>query len=211
MPKDKTDSHILILENAKKEFLMLGFEKASMRSIAKKSGLTGGALYKHFKSKEDMFNALVEPAYSGIFRLFDQYTGSVMEDMKKNPDELSNDSVEGTKAVFSFVYENFDEFRLMFNCSAGTKFENIREAIVDIEVKSTKLFIENAKKNGFTLNEISDNEIHIFATMSLTPMFEVITHGYEYDEAVRIVELMSQAQNYAWEKIINLRKNDIPT
>ena len=40
--------------------------------------------------------------------------------------------------------------------------------------------------------------------MSLTPLFEVITHGYPYEEAVKIVELMSKAQNYAWDKITNI-------
>ena len=187
MPKDKSNSHIIILENAKKEFLEFGFEKASMRSIAKKSGVTAGALYKHFVSKEEMFNALVEPAYKKLLSLFDKFTDSVMADIEESPNE------------------NFDEFQLIFNHSAGTRFENIREEIVDFEVEATKRFIDTARKKGFSPTKLSETEIHIFATMSLTPMFEVITHGYPYKEAVEIIELMAKAQNYAWEKIVNLK------
>lgn len=205
MLRDKKESHTLILENAKKEFLKFGFEKASMRSIANKSGVTAGALYKHFKGKEEMFNALVEPVYLKLISIFDKYTDCVMEDMEENPSELFDDSIKGSAAVLDFIYENFDEFQLMFNHSAGTRFEHIRENIVNIETRSTRQFLETANKNGLSPAKISDTEIHIFATMSLTPIFEVITHGYPYKEALEIIELMSKAQNYAWEKIVNLK------
>ena len=207
MPRDKNDSHVLILKNAKKEFLEFGFEKASMRSIAKKSGVTAGALYKHFESKEEMFNALAEPAYKKLLSLFDKYTDSVMDDIEANSDELFNDSVKGATEVLKLIDEYFDEFQLMFNCSSGTRFEYIREKIVEIEEVSTKKFLTIAEENGLAPTRLSDTEIHIFATMSLTPLFEVITHGYPYKEAVKIVELMSRAQNYAWEKIVNLKVN----
>lgn len=207
MQKDKNVSHALILKNAKDEFLELGFEKASMRSIAKKSGVTAGALYKHFKSKEEMFNDIVEPAYKKLIKLFDKYTDYVMNDLEESPDEIFEDSVNSSTSTISLIYEYFDEFQLMFNQSVGTRFEHIRENIVEIESKSTKQFLEAAKKNGFSPTPISDTEIHIFATMSLTPLFEVITHGYPYEEAVEIIELMSKAQNYAWEKMVDLKVN----
>ena len=207
LPKDKNDSHALILKNAKKEFLEFGFEKASMRSIARKSGITAGALYKHFASKEEMFNVLVEPAYKKLLSLFDKFTDSVMDDIAESPNEIFDDSVNGTTGVIKLIYENFDEFQLIFNQAVGTRFENIREEIVDIEVEATKRFIDIAVKNGFSPTKLSDTEIHIFATMSLTPLFEVITHGYPYKEAIKIMELMSKAQNYAWEKIVNLKVN----
>ena len=38
-----------------------GFERASVRVIAKNAGVTPGAIYKHFKSKEDIFRAIVIP------------------------------------------------------------------------------------------------------------------------------------------------------
>lgn len=205
LPKDKKNLHIVILENAKKEFLEFGFEKASMRSIAGKSNVTAGALYKHFKSKEEMFNELVEPAYLRLLRVFNRYTDFVMDDIAENVDEIFDDSINGTMAVLRLIYDNFDEFQLMFNKSAGTRFERIREEIVDLETKSIKRFIETAKENGLNPADISDIEIHIFATMSLSPFFEVITHGYHFEEAVKIVELMSKAQNYAWEKIVSLK------
>lgn len=40
MPRDKTINHIRLMAAAREEFLEYGFEKASMRSIGKRCGLT---------------------------------------------------------------------------------------------------------------------------------------------------------------------------
>ena len=44
-----------ILETAKKEFLERGFQGTSMRRIAALAGVTTGALYGYFDSKEKIF------------------------------------------------------------------------------------------------------------------------------------------------------------
>jgi len=46
--------------------IIKGFEKASMRSIAAMTGITAGALYKHFPSKAAIFEALVPPQLRGV-------------------------------------------------------------------------------------------------------------------------------------------------
>ena len=55
---EQTTLH-LILSAAMQEFLEKGFTSASLRNIAKKAGVTTGALYGYYDSKEDLFEALV--------------------------------------------------------------------------------------------------------------------------------------------------------
>ena len=50
-----------IQEAALTEFLDKGFLGASLRQIVKNAGVTTGAFYCYFSSKEALFNALVEP------------------------------------------------------------------------------------------------------------------------------------------------------
>ena len=66
MPRDKTYSHIKVNEAIKAEFLEKGFEGASIRSIGARAGMTSAGLYRHYKDKEDMFDAMVEPLISDI-------------------------------------------------------------------------------------------------------------------------------------------------
>ena len=57
---NETETRDRLLKVAKEEFLELGYEKASMRKICKKAGVTTGALYFFFKDKNDLFGALVK-------------------------------------------------------------------------------------------------------------------------------------------------------
>ena len=50
----------LLLEAAEKIFVRDGYEKAELGEIASEAGRTKGAIYAQFKSKEDVFLALVE-------------------------------------------------------------------------------------------------------------------------------------------------------
>ncbi len=51
----------------KKSFLAKGFRSASLRSIVKEAGVTTGAFYGYYKSKEDLFRALVGEPAQNIF------------------------------------------------------------------------------------------------------------------------------------------------
>ena len=63
MTAEETNTLSSILNAGKKEFLAKGFRSASLRSIVKEAGVTTGAFYGYYKSKEDLFRALVgEPA-----------------------------------------------------------------------------------------------------------------------------------------------------
>jgi AcrR family transcriptional regulator len=49
-----------ILEGARRMFLAQGFDAASMGAIARAAGVSKGTLYVYFKSKEELFEAIVE-------------------------------------------------------------------------------------------------------------------------------------------------------
>ena len=51
MPRDKTASHLKVMAAARDEFLQYGFEKASMRRIGERCGLTAAGLYRHCRDK----------------------------------------------------------------------------------------------------------------------------------------------------------------
>ena len=53
-----------LLESGKNEFLEHGFKGSSLRTICQNAGLTTGAFYTHFRSKNDLFSALADPLIS---------------------------------------------------------------------------------------------------------------------------------------------------
>ncbi|MBK9331702.1 MAG: TetR family transcriptional regulator [Ignavibacteria bacterium] len=63
MKRTKEDAEITkqdLLEAAFKEFLENGFQKTKLEDIAIRAEVTRGALYWHFKNKEDLLESLIE-------------------------------------------------------------------------------------------------------------------------------------------------------
>lgn len=58
-PKSK-EKRRQILESAADMFLQHGYERASMDSVAKESGVSKQTVYSHFKNKEALFSAVIE-------------------------------------------------------------------------------------------------------------------------------------------------------
>ena len=59
-----------IQEAALAEFLDKGFQGTSLRQIVKNAGVTTGAFYGYFSSKEALFNALVGPPATALMGKF---------------------------------------------------------------------------------------------------------------------------------------------
>jgi AcrR family transcriptional regulator len=56
----------VILDAARTAFLRDGYESLSMRALAEAAGLSHGAIYLHFKEKEEIFEALVGESFDQL-------------------------------------------------------------------------------------------------------------------------------------------------
>ena len=122
-----------LLDSAKKEFLDYGFHGASLRRISADSGVSTNSIYTRFKDKAGLFSAVVKPAADG---LMDMYLGSISAAADSgDADKAESFGEQGTDLVLKYIYANFDVFRLIFCCSAGTEYENYFDSLVAIEEK----------------------------------------------------------------------------
>lgn len=99
----------LILEEALKQFSKKGFDGTSMSDIAKPLGISKAALYKHFESKQQIFDEIItqsETKYKDFFgKLSVHFPDNDKEKMnKKDVDVYSKISAEGLcESVLTFV------------------------------------------------------------------------------------------------------------
>ena len=64
--KQKAETYVDILRSAEELFIEKGYEKTSMREIAEHAGLTKGALYHHFDSKEALLDQMCTEHYRSL-------------------------------------------------------------------------------------------------------------------------------------------------
>lgn len=73
-----------ILSAAKAEFSEKGFQSASLRRIVKNAGVTTGAFYGYFKSKEELFDALVGEQYDTLMGMFCERKALLQSSRRRN-------------------------------------------------------------------------------------------------------------------------------
>ncbi|MCQ6961676.1 TetR/AcrR family transcriptional regulator [Methanolobus chelungpuianus] len=104
-----------ILHTALRLFARDGYEAASVSDIAGELGITKGALYKHYKSKRDIFDNIVERMYQMDVERANKYEVPE-ETFDKSPSAYRNTAVDNIKvfmeAQFHFLTE--DEFTSNF-------------------------------------------------------------------------------------------------
>jgi AcrR family transcriptional regulator len=67
------DTRTRILDAALELFSQHGFEGATLQQIADRLGFTKAALYYHFKSKDELLEALLSPAVRDLDELLDEH------------------------------------------------------------------------------------------------------------------------------------------
>ena len=74
MARPDTSIDPRIMDSAREEFRTLGFERASLKSICQRAGVTTGALYKRYAGKEELFRAVVADTVADLDAVYEERT-----------------------------------------------------------------------------------------------------------------------------------------
>ena len=174
-----------ILGCAAREFLDKGFAEASLRSIASAANVTTGAIYGYFSGKEALFDALVEPAGSELYRRY----ATMQEQFYALPEERQTlQGMQGFEQVLihdmlDYVYDHHDAFVLILAKAAGTTWEGYLDGFVELERESTHRYARMMRERGEAIADIEPAAARILASMFFRGYFEPLVSGMPRDEA----------------------------
>ena len=204
MPKDKTLSHIRVRAAIKEEFLEKGFEGASIRSIGAKAGMTSAGLYRHFKDKEAMFSAIVDPLIEEI----NGWIGRHVSLKYKLADEKEKNEAMFGESFADMIYEVIlprkEEFRMLLCSAKGTKYESFVHDFVKENQNEIAKAIRYLKKQGYPVKEIDRDELHLILSAYITACFEPIIHNYPDEKIRKYMKTIQQFFLPGWMNIMGL-------
>ena len=191
---------------AKQEFLDKGFQLASLRNIVKTVGVTTGAFYGYYKSKEELFDALVGEQAEYVLRLFD----TTLENFNKLSGEeqtqkMTDISGDAMLRMLDYIYEYVDAFKLLILCAEGTKYADFIHQLVLKETGSTFAYIETLKQMGISIKPINKNLIHMLSSGLFTGVFETIVHDMPKEEAKEYICQLQQFHTAGWEQLLGVK------
>ena len=199
MTRDKALHHESIIEAATAEFLEYGFTDASMRRIASAAGMSASGLYKHFAGKEEMFAALVEPAYQGLMDLFRREADDQRRSVG-NGDLSQWENGRDAKMAMAYIYDHLDAFRLLVCKSQGTKYEGFLHELAALEEEMTLSFMEMLKQQGVKLRAFRMKELHLLTTANINAVFQTVEHAFTREEALHYADTLDRFFSKAWEE-----------
>lgn len=194
-----------ILSAGKAEFLEKDFNSASLRNIVKTAGVTTGAFYGYSSGKEALFAALVEEHAKAIMNIF----MSAQESFEELSDEekinhMGVESRTSLNEIVDYIYEHFDEFKLIICKSEGTSYENFIHNMVEIEVEETYQFIDALRSQGKHVPNIEKAVCHMIVSGMFSGIFELIEHDMKKENAKKYVSEFQDFYIAGWSKILGL-------
>ena len=191
-----------ILEAARKEFIEKGFSDASMRNIANEIGITATALYRHYSNKEEIFEAVVAPAVKDWERLCNSESDRQTSIGRNEGLEAMWGNDVQVERIVDMIYRRFDEHRLLFFGSKGTKYEDFLHYIVTRVQKETLNFMEELKEMGVSVNEVDEKDMHLILSAQYSAMLEMVKHDYSYEEAIKYAGTINRFFKEGWRKFL---------
>lgn len=188
---------------SKLEFLEKGFRGASLRNIVKSVGMTTGAFYGYYKSKEELFEALVGEHYDVLLNRFkDAQAEFAQLPAARQPEEMSKISGLCMYDMLHYAYNHLEECKLILCCSEGTRFSGLIDEMVELEVASTHAYQQVLRELGRPSPQIDPQLEHILITGMFHTFFELVIHEMPLKDAENYVKDMRAFYTAGWLKIM---------
>ena len=185
------------------EFLEKGFRGASLRQIVKHTGVTTGAFYGYFSSKEALFASIVEPHAQAIMANFME-AQLRFADLPKNeqPSHMGIESSSCIDWMVDYICEHRDPIKLLLSKAEGTSYENFVHNIVEVEVEYTLKYMDVLRELGYTVPRLDKTLCHIIASGMFGGIFEVVIHDIPKKQAMRDVGQLRAFYTAGWLALI---------
>ena len=196
--------HEKLLECAKEEFLVNGFERASIRTIAKNANTSTNSIYVRFADKENLYRCLVEPVIEGFLVLLDSmFSGFSSMSGEKQKENVYTSSDSGFDRIISYIYDNFDLFKILIMSGEVNIYQEFLHRVVDLDVACTTKYLTITNNDAMSCGRLNDNLAHILSVAFYSGFFEIIIHDMPKDESISNIARLRNFYKRGWEDIFN--------
>ena len=188
-----------IQQAALEEFSEKGFLGASLRQIVKNAGVTTGAFYGYFSSKEALFASLVEPHAAALMGRFMEaqtsFADLAEEEQPKHMGEASGDYVDW---MVDYICQHREPVKLLLCRAEGTSYEHFVHNMVEVEAEYTLKYMEVLRRLGKEIPQLDQSLCHIIASGMFNGLFEIVIHDMPREQAHRDVTQFRTFYTAGW-------------
>ena len=188
---------------AKAEFLEKGYQAASLRSIVKSAGVTTGAFYGYYSSKEALFAALVDEPYRYVLRTH-RAAVTQFEQLQPQTQFLRmGDAGKGcVQELLVYMDAHRDAFHLILECAEGTPYAHIVDELAVLEAAAIDQHCKTLQALGYPVPQIDRRLEHMLLTGMINTFFEIIIHDMPLAAAQGYLDPLGDFYTAGWRKLM---------
>ena len=192
-----------IQQAALDEFSEKGFLGASLRQIVKHAGVTTGAFYGYFSSKEALFASIVEPHAAALMgRFMKAQTGFAELPEEEQPQHMGEASGDYVNWMVDYICDHREPVKLLLCRAEGTSYEHFIHNMVEIEVEYTLKYMDVLRRSGREVPELKKSLCHIIASGMFSGLFEIAVHDMPREQALRDITQFRSFYTAGWLKLM---------
>lgn len=199
MEEKLSDTMVKIQQAALEEFSDKGFLGASLRQIVKNAGVTTGAFYGYFSSKEALFASIVEPHATALMdRFMEAQIGFAELPEEEQPRHMGEASGDYVNWMVDYICEHREPVKLLLCRAEGTSYEHFIHNMVEVEVEYTLRYMDVLRRSGRNVPTLNQSLCHIIASGMFNGLFEIAVHDMPREQAIRDVAQFRNFYTAGW-------------
>lgn len=192
-----------ILECAKGEFLSKGFENAQVAEIAKLAKVTTGAIYQHFKNKEDLYDCIVSPICDGFISITNDRNKDFIDSLERDEFSIISEELSYiTNDLLKYIYDNWKIFRILILNDKTKIYKTFFNTIVENETKMTQLMIE--KKNISQYKHLTFKKLKSLISAQYQGIFALMRTEDDIKNLDNDLHLLFDFFRYGWIGVLGI-------
>lgn len=146
----------------------------------------------------------------GVFGAMIMPTDGVLFNALKKDDGIyqlttCSPSGDGMDQMIDYIYEHYDNFRLLLKCGDSGKFETFIHNMVDREMRSSLEYVKKMKEDGIEIPIVGESLMHMIYTGFFSSIFQIIEHDIDKEIAKRNVHKLREFNTGGWERLWNVK------
>ena len=167
-----------ILQAAREEFALRGFQGSSLRRICAAAGVTTGALYFFFQGKDDLFETVLSTVTRPVTAFLKEHYVSERGFAEKSLGQGEQEDLEVTVQLIDLYFENRLTWDIILTHQSHPA---VRRFLEDYVQYSTDHYMDILTMAGRPTDRFT---VHLFAHTQADAFLTLIAQDYTRDEMV---------------------------
>ena len=166
-----------LLKSARDHFREKGFMGAQLSDICKDAGVTTGAVYKRYKGKEELFEAVVKDTIDTMNKVLAE--SSAVDPKTLSDKELIGawvDTESNTMVWYTHLIDMRDGLEILLRCSDGSRYSRFHDEWLEKMSDVDYAFLKELQDRGLADKSVSKLELHAMVSAMWQLYAEPVIH-----------------------------------